>query len=177
MNPNGRPNSDVVRKWYNARVITEGWSDSWIVDFGVDMDVDDASLYEAPFEHIKGHVLPVRELNNRASYRTRWWLHAEARPALRKALIGKPRFLVTPIVSKHRLFQWLPSDSVPDQKLIAFARDDDYFFGVLQSRAHEVWSLRMGSRHGVGNDPVYTPTTCFETYPLPWARDWRTPKK
>jgi type II restriction/modification system DNA methylase subunit YeeA len=52
--------------------------------------------------------------------------------------------------------------------LIVFARDDDYFFGVLHSRAHEVWSLRMGTWLGKGNDPRYTPTTCFETFPLPW---------
>jgi type II restriction/modification system DNA methylase subunit YeeA len=56
----------------------------------------------------------------------------------------------------------------PDCQLIAFAREDDYFFGVLHSRAHELWSLRMGTWLGVGNDPRYTPTTCFETFPLPW---------
>jgi hypothetical protein len=50
---------------------------------------------------------------------------------------------------------------------------------VLQSRAHEVWSLRMGSWLGVGNDPRYTPTTCFETFPLPWPpglEAWRDPR-
>ena len=26
----------------------------------------------------------------------------------------------------------------------------------------------MGSRLGVGNDPRYTPTTTFETFPFPW---------
>ena len=40
--------------------------------------------------------------------------------------------------------------------------------GVLQSRAHEIWSLSTSSRHGVGNDFVYNITTCFETYPFPW---------
>ena len=49
-----------------------------------------------------------------------------------------------------------------------FAREDDYFFGVLHSKTHEVWALAMGSRLGAGNDPRYTPTTCFETFPLPW---------
>jgi hypothetical protein len=40
--------------------------------------------------------------------------------------------------------------------------------GVPKSRAHEVWVIRMGTLKGVGNDPRYTPTTCFETFPLPW---------
>jgi type II restriction/modification system DNA methylase subunit YeeA len=59
-------------------------------------------------------------------------------------------------------------DTLPDSRLYVFAREDDYFFGVLHSRVHEVWSLATSSRHGVGNDPTYNNTTCFETYPFPW---------
>lgn len=55
-----------------------------------------------------------------------------------------------------------------DSATVAIARSDDYFFGVLHSRPHELWSLRMGTWLGVGNDPRYTPTTTFETYPFPW---------
>ena len=75
---------------------------------------------------------------------------------------------MTPTVASYRLFKWLDAGTIPDQQLIAFAREDDYFFGVLHSRAHEVWSLRMGTWLGKGNDPRYTPTTTFETFPLPW---------
>jgi hypothetical protein len=63
---------------------------------------------------------------------------------------------------------WTSSDLVPDARLYAFARDDDYFFGVVHSRPHEIWSLATSSRHGVGNDPTYNNSTCFETYPFPW---------
>lgn len=58
---------------------------------------------------------------------------------------------------------------MPSDALVAIARDDDYFFGVLHSRLHEVWSLRMGTWLGKGNDPRYTPTTTFETFPFPWS--------
>jgi hypothetical protein len=37
----------------------------------------------------------------------------------------------------------------------------------LSSRVHEAWSLATSSRHGVGNDPTYNNTTCFETFPFP----------
>ena len=47
------------------------------------------------------------------------------------------------------------------------ARDDDTTFGILHSRFHEAWSLRLGTWLGVGNDPRYTPTTTFETFPFP----------
>jgi len=71
-------------------------------------------------------------------------------------------------VAKHRIFAWLDGNVLADHQLIVFGRDDDYFFGVLHSRAHELWSLRMGTWLGVGNDPRYTPTTTFETFPFPW---------
>jgi type II restriction/modification system DNA methylase subunit YeeA len=73
-----------------------------------------------------------------------------------------------PTVARHRIFVWLEEGVVLDHQLNFFSRDDDYFFGVLHSRAHELWALRMGTFLGVGNDPRYTPTTCFETFPLPW---------
>ena len=50
---------------------------------------------------------------------------------------------------------------------MVFSRDDDTTFGILQSRLHEAWSLRLGTWLGVGNDPRYTPTTTFETFPFP----------
>jgi hypothetical protein len=71
------------------------------------------------------------------------------------------------MVSKHRFYSWLDAYALPANLLIVFAREDDYFFGVLHSRAHEVWSLRMGT--SLEDRPRYTPTTCFETFPLPWS--------
>jgi hypothetical protein len=39
---------------------------------------------------------------------------------------------------------------------------------MLHSRPHEIWALRLGTWLGKGNDPRYTPTTTFETFPFPW---------
>ena len=87
---------------------------------------------------------------------------------MRVALNGLSRYLVTPRVSKHRIFVWLNAAVLPDCQLIAFARDDDYFFGVLQSRLHEVWSLSQGTQLREKESGFrYTPTTCFETFPFP----------
>ncbi|MDP9364059.1 MAG: class I SAM-dependent DNA methyltransferase [Chloroflexota bacterium] len=168
-NPNGRPNSDVVRPWVNGLDVTRRPRDMWIVDFGVGMPEEQAALYEAPFEYVREHVKPAREANRRASYRDRWWLHVEPRSGMRSALDGLPRFLVTPTVASHRLFVWESGATLPDHQLIVFARADDYFFGVLHSGAHEVWSLRMGT--SLEDRPRYTPTTCFETFPFPQPSD------
>lgn len=78
------------------------------------------------------------------------------------------RFVATPALAQHRVFVFVPAEVLCNQQTLVFARNDDYFFGVLHSRAHELWARRMGTWMGVGNDLRYTPTTCFETFPLPW---------
>lgn len=86
---------------------------------------------------------------------------------MRKALANLKRFIATPRVAKHRLFIWLFAGVLPDTRLVVFAREDDCFFGLLQSRFHETWTLRLGGWHGVGNDPQYTPSIGFDTFPFP----------
>jgi hypothetical protein len=85
---------------------------------------------------------------------------------MREGLSRLTRYIATPRVAKHRLFVWLNTDTLPDCQLIVAVREDDYFFGVLHSRLHEVWALRMGTA-GQGLRSPYTPTTTFETFPFP----------
>jgi len=166
LNPNGRPNSDVVRPWLNGSDVAGRSRRMWIIDFGVDISESVAALYEAPFQFARAKVKPRRDRNRRDSYREKWWIHAEPRPALRAALSGKSRYIATVAVAKHRLFVWLPTSVLPDHALFVFAREDDYFLGVLHSKVHEVWALRRGT--ALEDRPRYTPTTTFETFPLPW---------
>ena len=71
-------------------------------------------------------------------------------------------------VSKYRLFSWLDGQTLADSATIVFARDDDYTFGVLHSRVHELWARGMGTQlREVESGFRYTPTTCFETFPFP----------
>ena len=166
-NPNGRPNSEVLGPWMNGMDVTRRPSDKWIVDFGWNMVQEEAALYEAPFQHAKEHVYPMRQRNRRESYREHWWRHVEPRQGMWRALDGLSRYIATPTVAKHRLFAWLDARICPDHQLIVIARDDDVTFGILHSRFHEAWSLRLGTWLGKGNDPRYTPTTTFETFPFP----------
>jgi SAM-dependent methyltransferase len=164
-NPNGRPNSEVLKPWANGFELSRGPQHQWIIDFGNAMQQDAAALYELPFAHVVSHVRPDREKNNREAYRKYWWRFAEARPALRSAISKLPRFIATVAHSKHRFFVWLPASTSPDQALITIARADDSTLGILHSRFHELWSLRLGT--SLEDRPRYTPTTCFETFPFP----------
>jgi len=166
-NPNGQPNADVLKPWVNGMDLTRRPAGKWIVDFGWNMSEADAALFEAPFAHVKERVWPMRQRNRREAYRINWWRHVEPRQGMWRALNGLSRCVATARVAKHRLFVWLDARVVPDSKVIVIARDDDVTFGILHSRFHEAWSLRLCSWHGVGNDPVYNPSTVLQTFPFP----------
>ena len=161
-NPHGRSNAEVIRPWVNGRDITDRSRGMWIIDFG-DMPSEQAARYEAPFEYVNAWVRPQRETSR--STISSWWLHERPRPEMREAVRHLSRLIVTPRVSKHRLFAWIEKETLPDSATIAIARDDDYTFGVLHSRFHELWALAMGTQ--LESRPRYTPTTCFETFPFP----------
>ncbi|MDI1239956.1 MAG: hypothetical protein PSV26_20940 [Polaromonas sp.] len=165
-NPNQRPNSDVLRPWINATDVVRHDSDTWVIDL-TGLSEQAAALYEKPFEHARVHVLPERAKDRNKKTREQWWLYERPRLELRGALKTVPRFVVTPVVAKHRIFAWRSSPTLVMNLLDVTARADDTTFGILHSRFHELWSLRMCTWLGVGNDPRYTPTTCFETFPFP----------
>jgi type II restriction/modification system DNA methylase subunit YeeA len=165
LNPNGRPNSDVLHPWINGSGIVQNRDDTWIIDFGPRMPEQDAALYEAPFHHVVLHVQPTRVNLRRQWHRTKWWLHGDPRPAMRLAIAGCTRYMATPRVSKHRVFVWSHTAILPDSAVVAIARDDDTTFGILHSKFHEFWALRLGT--SLEDRPRYTPSTCFETFPFP----------
>jgi hypothetical protein len=138
----------------------------WTIDFGL-MSEDEAAQYEMPFEHLRKNVYPIRSQNRRANYATKWWQYAEARPGMRRAMNGIKRYIATPALSKYRIYSWVEQRVLCNQGTLVFAREDDYFFGVLHSRIHEVWGLHMGT--ALEDRPRYTPSSTFETFSFPWS--------
>ncbi len=164
-NGSGDTNLDVLRPWVNAKALTRRDPGEWIIDFGTEVDERGASAYEAPFEYVARTVAP-----SRAAYRTGkrgYWCFERPRPTMRRAIGNARQYMATPLVSKHRVFVRLPGETLCANLVIAFARSDDYFFGVLHSAVHELWALRQGTQ--LEDRPRYTPTSCFETFPLPWS--------
>lgn len=168
-NPHGRSNLEVIRPWVNGMDMTRRPRCMWLIDFGLERDQSKAALFEEPFAHVAQFVKPERIKNRRKSYAEYWWLHAEPRGRLRDA-IGGMQYIATPNLTKYRFFVQLSPLVIPDHQLIAFARSDDYFFGVLHSSVHELWARRQGTQLREAESGFrYTPTTCFETFPLPWS--------
>ena len=167
-NPDGRSNSDVIKRWINGKDITEHSRDVWAIDFGVNLPETEAALYEAPFEYVKRVVRPTR-IRNRMRWRAEhWWLHGSPASTMRQELSSLTRYIATPKVSKHRFFVWLTADMLPSNLVIAIASEDAYVFGVLSSSTHELWARSVGSQlRESESGGTYTPTTCFQTFPFP----------
>jgi type II restriction/modification system DNA methylase subunit YeeA len=169
INPNGRPNGDVVKSWINATDLTGRPRNMHIIDFGVDMPEEAAAQYEMPFQYVYHHVRPERITNRRTSYAEKWWLFGEPRSAMRSALNGLSRFISTPMVSKHRIYVWQEPNVIAENLINVIAREDDYFFGILHSSIHEIWARAQGTQlREVESGFRYTPNSTFDTFPFPW---------
>lgn len=174
-NPNGCPNSEVIRLWCNGMDVTRRPERRWCVDFGLERSFSEAAAYEGPFELIHRQFnqenarrlergdRPLRGRETRTL--EGWWIHQRPRGEMRSALEGLHRFIVVPEVAKYRLFAFFDPIALTSGSVYAIARDDDTTFGILHSRFHELWSLRMGT--SLEDRPRYTPTTTFETFPFP----------
>ena len=175
-NASEQQNSEVLRPWANGLDITRRNRGRWIIDFGFNRAKQDAAAFEAPYEYVNRTVRPMRdelkhgEPKYAHSSKYPFWQLWCPRPEMRDALLSVPGYIATPRVTKHRLFVRINSAVLPDAQLIVFARSDDYFFGMLHSSIHELWTRRMGTQLREAESGFrYTPTTCFETYPLPWS--------
>ncbi len=168
LNVNGRTNSDVVRPVCSGVDLVQHSRGQWTIDFGL-MPESQAAEYELPFEYVRRVVYPVRMSGKRAKYAGNWWQYARPRHEMRTALSSVTRYIATPAVSKHRIFVWVKLEVLCNQGTLVFARDDDYFLGVLHSSVHELWARRKGTQVREAESGFrYTPQTTFETYPFPW---------
>jgi len=125
------------------------------------------SLYQHVLTSVKPERDAIAHTKDGAVYARNWWLFGKTRTELRNAIDALPRYIATVETSKHRFFTFLDQEILPDNMLIAIASDESWILSVLSSSIHIVWALAMGGRLGMGNDPRYNKTRCFETFPFP----------
>nr|WP_226989210.1 DNA methyltransferase [Desulfuromonas sp. TF] len=156
-----------IRPYLNGRDLTSTPRGVLVIDlFGLGVE-EVRSRFPEVYQWVHERVKPERDYNARQSYRENWWLLGENQPRMRESLFGLNRFIATVLTAKHRVFSFLDVSVLPDQTLVCFASEDPYHLGVLSSRIHITWALAAGGRLGVGNDPRYNKSRCFETFPFP----------
>jgi hypothetical protein len=157
----------VIRDYRNGRDLTQKPRGVKVIDlFGLEAE-EVRDRYPAVYQWVRERVKPERDQNKRATYRENWWLFGEPRKDWREMSRGLPRYIATVETTKHRLFTFLDAEILPDNMLVNIAVDSPAMLGVLSSRVHIHWALSVGGRLGMGNDPRYNKTRCFETFPFP----------
>ena len=121
------------------------------------------------YQWVLERVRPERNQNNRASYRTSWWIFGEPRGEIRPAVEGLRRFCATAVTTKHRLFSFVDGRVLPDDALIAVALPDACYLGVLSSRIHVAWARRAGGT--LEDRERYNKSLCFDPFPFPDCGD------
>jgi hypothetical protein len=123
--------------------------------------------FPAVYQHVFTTVYPERAQNNDPRLRARWWLFRRSNDLQRAMVEGLRRFIVTAETAKFRVFMFESAQVLAEHGTVTIGLDDAYFLGVVSARIHEVWALAAGGRMGIGNDPRYNKTVCFDPFPFP----------
>ncbi|MCC0004175.1 MAG: class I SAM-dependent DNA methyltransferase [Methylobacteriaceae bacterium] len=158
-----------IRPYRNGRDLTTHPRNSMVIDlFGLNID-QVRNRFPEVYQHVLTKVKPERDANNRATYRTNWWVFGEPRSELRPALKDVQRYVATPVTQKHRTFEFLPADILPDDALMVAAVDDAFVLGVMQSRSFSAWF--NGTASTLEDRPRFIKSRCFDPFPFPVADD------
>jgi hypothetical protein len=140
----GRPNSDVLRR--RLAVVDGEPAASWQIDFPGHFTLQEAALYEAPFDHLQRHAPD--------------WRNPHVNPALRRALARVSRYLAMPADAVTADWRWIEEELIPDASLVVVARDDDFTHGILASDAFAAWHRAYRSS--------LPPEQLSAAFPFPW---------
>jgi hypothetical protein len=151
----------------SGRDITQNNRNLYAIDlFGLEIEKVQKD-YPLIFQWLIDRVKPEREQNNNPTLRKQWWTFEKNRNTFRPAIEVIDRFIVTSLTSKHRFFTFEMSRTIADSSTVIFAFDNGFYFGILSSTIHVAWATKAGSRLGIGNDPRYIKTVCFDPFPFP----------
>ena len=136
-----------------------------------DWPLERAQEYPEPFSIVEGKVKPYRATQNRKRNREVWWVYAEHRPGLTRAIGNLARCFVAARTTKHLSFSAMPTDYVYSDALYVFTTDRWDLFAVVQSTLHEVWARKYSG--SLKQDLRYSPSKCFDTFAFPVGL-WKT---
>lgn len=161
----------LLRPYRNGKDLTQYPRGVFVIDtFGLTQE-ELRNRYPESWQRLHDRVKPKRDQNPRKARRENWWLFGENQPRLRVSLKGLKRFIATVQTTKHRTFSFLDTSILPDDKLVAIALEEARCLGVFSSRVHTLWALASGGALGVGNDPIYNKSKCFDAFPFPDLTD------
>ena len=166
----------AIKPYLNGRDLTQISRGVFVIDLAGLTQEEVRTRFPHCYQRLYDTVRAERAVSRDDYLRDNWWLFRRTNKQLRSGLAGLNRYIGTTETAKHRTFSFIGGAVLPDQKIRVVTSDDALHLGVLSSRAHVDWALATGGRLGVGNDPVYNNTRCFETFPFPTEDTGLTPE-
>jgi hypothetical protein len=144
----------------------------YVISFG-SMSLLEAEKFPAALEIVKERVKPKRDQAKDHGPglhgKKYWWQHTLRADPLYEAVAPMSRCLVRSRVSTSHCLRFMPSSSLFNESVFAFAFDDYSSFAILSSSLHGEWSTKYCS--SLGKTIRYSVTEAFETFPFP--EGWR----
>jgi len=133
-----------------------------VINFG-DMSESEAMQYPALYEIVRSKAYDKR-VSGRLANRPWWQFESKAR-ALEESKAGLRRLLMHSFYSSRIAFAFIDPKTIVPAPHVVITLDSFAAFSALQSRTHDEWVRLVGS--SMKDDLRYTPSDCFETFPLP----------
>lgn len=169
MRDDGEQARKVVRPYVGGGELVQRHVGDFVIDFAGLTETQARQQFPACYQHLLRAVKPERDNSRDKAFREKWWLFGRTRPEIRAFTADASRYIATTETAKHRIFQFLPVEVVPDHMVIAIGSEDGFHLGVLSSRIHCEWTLKAGGWLGVGNDNRYNKSLVFDPFPFPEA--------
>ncbi len=158
----------------------------FVIDFTL-KDINEASAYKELYQKIEKEVLPEREAkakmqkennkiitskNSKAktnkhhiNFYNNWWKLSYGREDMLDYLKKVSRYIACARVTQRPIFDFFCKDIHPNDKVIVFALEDDYSYGIIQSKLHWLWITSKATTLGTGYN--YNVASIWDTFPWP----------
>ena len=158
----------------------------FVIDFTT-MDMNESSSYKEVFKLIQETVLPEREVRakeqeevnkkvlkqnpkakvnkHHINFFNKWWKLSWGREDMLSEISRLKRYVACARVTQRQIFEFVSTEINPSDQIMIFLLDDDYSFGIIQSKFHWQWLTEKCSTLGIGNR--YTTDTVWDTFPFP----------
>jgi len=149
----------------------------FVIDFSCADDLNEVATYKDLLSIIEKEVYPVIENNakleiegkikpnGRENHLKTWWKLWRWREDMLVNINKLPRYIACARVTQRPLFDFFCKDIHPNDKVIVFAFDDNYSYGIIQSKLHWSWITSKATTLGTGYN--YNVASIWDTFPWP----------
>jgi SAM-dependent methyltransferase len=158
----------------------------FVIDF-VGKDLHETKYFKKAFEHLQKTVFVFRQEKAEEQKATnevllrknpksivnkdyinifeRWWTLRREKKDLLEWLGQHKKYIACSRVTLRPIFEFVSTEIHPNDAIMAFAFEDDYTFGIIQSQIHWEWFKAKCS--SLGETFRYTPSSVWDTFPFP----------